>query len=368
MHTQQTTDVLVVGAGVIGLSLAWELSRRGLRVVILERGDVGREASWAGAGMIPARISEQSGIDAAAPLQNLLALSRKLHPLWSDELLELTGNDNEYRRCGAWYLDANGTESSALWEQCISWNAAGVSAHWHSRAELPPLLGTAWQAGFFAPDEAQIRNPRHLRALHSAAVAGGVRIETNTEPRAIVRQGERSIEVLTDACRWSAAQLCLCGGAWSADLGRLLGVNIPVRPVRGQMLLLDSPEAIPSIINHGPRYIVPRRDGMTLVGSTEEEAGFVKETTASALAELREFANQAIPSLTPAETRQCWSGLRPASTRPWLSRLSYWDNAWVAAGHYRHGLALSPGTAIMMAAMIYGETPPLDAAWFQLPQ
>ncbi len=367
MHTQQTTDVLIVGAGVIGLSLAWELSRRGLRVAILERGEAGREASWAGAGMIPARFSEPPGTDPAAPLQELLALSRELHPRWSAELHELTGCDNEYRRCGAWYLAANAAETADLQAQCNSWLAAGTSAVWNTRAELPPLLGTAWQAGFFAADEAQIRNPRHLRALYAAAIAGGVRIETHTEPRSIVRQGERSIEVRTDAGSWSAAQLCLCGGAWSADLGRMLSAKVPVRPVRGQMLLLDSPVTIPSIINHGPRYIVPRRDGMTLVGSTEEDAGFVKETTAAELTALREFANQVIPGFAAAETRQAWSGLRPASTRPWLGRLPDWENAWIAAGHYRHGLALSPGTAVMMAGLLCGKPQPLDAAWFKLP-
>jgi len=366
LSTAQTTDVLIVGAGVMGLSLAWELSRRGIRAAILERGDVGREASWAGAGMIPPRISEHAGSEAAAPLQELLALSRALHPQWSAELRELTGIDNEYRRCGAWYLAASAAEAAALRIQYDAWNVARAAAEWHDRADLPPLLSPAWHAGFFAPDEAQIRNPRHLRALHAAVTAFGVRIETHTEPRAIVRHGERTIEIQTDTDRWSAAHVCLCGGAWSAELGRMFEAELPVRPIRGQMLLLETALAIPSIINHGPRYIVPRREGLTLVGSTEEDTGFVKANTAEGLAQLRAFAAHAIAGLADATELQAWSGLRPASARPWISRLPGWSNAWTAAGHYRHGLALSPGTAVALAALICGEQPPLEMDWFQL--
>lgn len=373
LSNSQTTDVLIVGAGVIGLSLAWELARRGIRAAILERGDVGREASWAGAGMIPARISEDSGSahsggDTSEPLQELLVLSRELHPRWSEELRELTGIDNEYRRCGAWYLAASAAETAALRMQYDAWTAAGTAATWHERADLPPLLSPAWHAGYFAPAEAQIRNPRHLRALLAAVAAQGVRLETHTEPRAIVRRGERTIEIQTAAGRWSAAQVCLCAGAWSAGLGKLCAVELPVQPIRGQMLLLATPLEIPAIINHGPRYIVPRRDGLVLVGSTEEDTGFVKTNTAEGLAQLRTFAVQTIPDLADATERQAWSGLRPASTRPWLSRLPGWDNAWVAAGHYRHGLALSPGTAAVMAALLCGEQPPLAMDWFQLQQ
>jgi glycine oxidase len=366
LTTTKTTDVLIVGAGVMGLSLAWELSRRGIRAAILERGDVGREASWAGAGMIPPRISEHPHSDSAAPLQNLLALSRELHPRWSAELRELTDIDNEYRRCGAWYLAADDTEAAALRTQYEAWAAAGTTSTWHNRVNLPPLLSPTWHAGYFAADEAQIRNPRHLRALLAAVTMSGVPIETQTEPRSIIRRGERTIDVQTDAGRWSAAHVCLCGGAWSAALGRMLDVELPVQPIRGQMLLLDSALEIPSIINHGPRYIVPRRDRLTLVGSTEEDAGFVKENTAAGLSELRAFAVQTIPALADATELQSWSGLRPASARPWISRLPGWSNAWTAAGHYRHGLALSPGTAVAMAALICGEQPPLEMEWFQL--
>ncbi len=365
VSSPQTTDVLIVGAGVIGLSLAWELSRRGIRAAILERGAVGREASWAGAGMIPARLSAHPGSDTAAPLQSLLALSRELYPRWSDELRERTGIDNEYRRCGAWYLAAGDLETAALRAQHGVWNDAGTVCAWHTRSDLPPLLSPAWDVGFFAPDEAQIRSPRQLRALHAAVLSHGVAMETETEPRSFVHQGAHSIEITTDTGRWSAAHVCLCGGAWSADLGRLLAVEIPVRPVRGQMLLLDSPVSIPAIFNHRSRYIVPRRDGLTLVGSTEEETSFVKANTAEGLAELRTFADRAIPALAVAATLQAWSGLRPASQRPLLGRLPGWNNAWVAAGHFRHGLALAPGTAAVLAALICGEKPPLDMDWFR---
>jgi len=373
LNPTNTTDVLIVGAGVIGLSLGWELARRGLRVTILERGDAGREASWAGAGMVPPRLSisehadsAQPGGETAGPLQEFLQLSRELHPRWAAELRELTAIDNEYRRCGAWYLAADDAETAALRVQHESWVTSGVAATWHERAELPPLLSPAWQAGYFAAEEAQIRNPRHLQALHAAVTARGVRLETRTEPRSITRGDGGTIEVTTDTQRWSAAHVCLCGGAWSTELGQMLGVEIPVRPIRGQILLLQTPLDLAAIINHGPRYIVPRNGGLVLVGSTEEDSGFVKENTAAGLAELRTFAVRAVPELGSASELQAWSGLRPASARPWISRLPGWDNAWTATGHYRHGLALSPGTAMALAAMICGDKPPLEMSWFQL--
>jgi glycine oxidase len=182
-----------------------------------------------------------------------------------------------------------------------------------------------------------------------------------------------------------AADYCICGGVWSAALASRFGIRVDIRPVRGQIALLDTSlcprptqstetgnsQTVPAtllrrVVNDGPRYLVPRDDGQVLVGSTEEEAGFVKENTAAAIAELLNFAEDLCPALGSARLVQCWSGLRPATSDglPYLGGVAGLENAYLAAGHFRQGLHLSPATAVVMSQLIRGETPEVDLGPF----
>jgi glycine oxidase len=181
--------------------------------------------------------------------------------------------------------------------------------------------------------------------------------------------GGRVTGVVTPRGTLSAGKYCLCGGAWSADTAARMGVRLSIKPIRGQIALLNTGEpGLQRILNDGPRYLVPRGDGRVLVGSTEEDAGFVKQNTASAIGELLAFAQSLCPALGDARLERCWSGLRPgtADGLPYLGRLPDLENAFIAAGHFRQGLYLSPGTAVMMSQLLRGEKPEIDLTPFSV--
>lgn len=364
-------DCLIVGGGVIGLSLAYELSKRGMKVRVLERGEPGQEASWAGAGLIPP-AKRQTATDAH---EALAGLSGELHIQWAAELAEATGIDTGFRRTGSIHIarDADSAEvlrqmAQLLRERQIAVQQVATSDLREIEPRLAhPALLDALQAAILLPDESQIRNPRHLKALTMACARRGVTVQTETEVENFVVRRSRIMAVQTSQGSLSADTVCLCGGAWTGTLAARLGVHLPTMPVRGQMLLLNAPTTVLTrIVNEGKRYIVPRPDGRILVGSTEEQAGFDKRTTVGGVESLLAFALDLVPDLAQLHIERTWAGLRPGTPDglPYLGRLGELENAFVAAGHYRGGLHLSPGTAVVLSQLISGEAPEVDLAPF----
>ncbi len=361
-------DVLVVGGGVIGLSLAWELAQHGATVCLLDRGSLGNEASWAGAGMIPPG-SPRSHWKVATPLEQLAGWSQLLHPQWHERLLELTGIDNEYQACGAIQLALTPNEASELDMKVAHWRQLGMECHeltTHTLCEIEPSLAkqaTNFLRAVLLPEEAQIRNPRHLRALIAACQAEGVALRPNVEVQAFESRAERVLSVKTSEGLVTASQFCLTAGCWSGEIAKLLGFELPVRPIRGQIVLLNGqPGRLQRNINLDVRYLVPRQDGRVLVGSTQEDVGFVQESTADGEAELMSFAKKIAPELAGFPVESHWSGLRPATLDglPYLGRIPQLENCWLATGHFRAGLQLAPATAEVMRALMLGQSPPLD--------
>jgi glycine oxidase len=365
-------DCVVVGGGVIGLSLAWELSRRSWRVTLLEKHQVGQAASWAGAGILPAA----NFATALHPFEKLRGLSHALHAQWAQQLHAITGIDNGYRRSGGLYLARTPGETAALlgWRDTLSEEQIDVARL--SPAELArdePALADAVNSGAIraalrVPDECQVRNPRHVAALREACIQAGVTLREQTEVLSFHSVGERVTSAETTTGRVSGDTWVITTGAWTSLVTRPLRADIAVLPVRGQILLFrcDRPP-LRHIINEGSRYLVPRDDGHVLVGATEEEAGFDLSTTAEAAEELRAFAFALVPALREAELLRQWSGLRPASFDglPYLGRLVPLANAYVAAGHFRSGLHLSPGTAVVLADLLAGITPAVPLSLFR---
>lgn len=357
-------DVAIIGGGAIGLALAWDLARHGRRVQVVDRGWLGREASWAGAGI----LSPASREHATHPYDQLRGLASELHSQWAEELSRITGIDTGYRRCGGLHLARTLGETAAL----VAW--AGVLREEGVRAEaigrdelheLEPALAVERLAGraLLLPEEAQLRNPRYLQALAAACRQSGVVLSENATATSVALHGDRVSELQSTAGPIQAEAFCFTAGAWTAELVAQLGVSIGVLPVRGQMVLFKTPQQlVQRIINEGSRYLVPRDDGYLLAGSTEEEAGFDKRTTAEGIAELTDFARSLVPPLAQAAIEQTWAGLRPGSLDgfPYLGRVPGVANAFVAAGHFRSGLFLSPATAIVMSQVIRGEKPQVD--------
>jgi glycine oxidase len=191
-----------------------------------------------------------------------------------------------------------------------------------------------------------------------ACERAGVAVQAGVAADDFVVRGGRLTGVRSGDTVLSAEQFCITGGAWSASLLSRLGLKIAIKPVRGQIVLLHAPAArLTRIVNEGPRYLVPRPDGRVLVGSTEEEAGFDKRNTAVAVRNLLEFGISLVPALADAAIERTWAGLRPATADglPYLGRLPDLENAFIAAGHFRQGLHLSPGTAVVMSQLMRGE-------------
>lgn len=363
MPLQETTDCLVVGGGVIGLSIAYELAFRGRTVTLLERGQLGREASWAGAGILPpgSWYSDHSAVE------QLARLSHPLNRLWSERLHDEAGVDDEYSACGAIYpIDSiNAEKLSAKFSR---WRAHGVESERCNAAEAaavaPALnLGDA----FYVPDEAQVRNPRRLAALATACELLGVVIQTNAPAERFRCDGDRLVAIETPCASYTADQFVLAAGAWTSILSEQLAAKIPTRPVRGQMLLLRSPEQHMRCIYHRDgKYLVPRRDGRVLVGATVEEVGFDKSTQPVDINALLEFACEAAPGLRDASVEASWAGLRPAGgdELPSIGLLPGMSNAWVASGHYRSGLQFAPATAVLLRQLLDDEPTEMDVSPF----
>jgi glycine oxidase len=353
-------DVLIVGGGVIGLTTAYYLAGAGARVLVVDQGDFGLEASWAGAGILP----PSNPLTARTPLDRLRALSTSLFPSLSADLRERTGIDNGYLRCGGLEFTSE-LDPSAEQE----WRGAGVvfeAIDTVGLRRLEPNVVASPGPVYHLPDLAQLRNPRHVKALLAACQSLGVRLRPGYPVHGFEHQDHRVTSVQTLSGRLHADQFLLTAGAWSDVLLGQLGWRPGIRPVRGQIALLrcETP-LIHRVLLRGPRYVVPRADGRVLVGSTEEDVGFDKRTTARAIHDLLELAYGLVPGLADAPLERCWAGLRPGSLDglPYLGQVPGWENVFVAAGHFRAGIQLSPGTGLVMKQLLLGEkvSMPLEA-------
>ena len=340
-------DVAIVGGGIIGLTCAYFLAREGLSVEVLDRGNLGQEASWAGAGILP----PGNPVGAATPIDRLRAIGSMRFPGFSEELHELTGIDNGYLRCGGIeFLSDDDREAIELWDN------EGIAFERLSQEALQsyePEVGEAPAEPYLLPDCAQVRNPRHLKALITACERIGVRLR----PRAVVEEirpeqenPRRAAEAVVVGGGCKASRFLIAAGPWSETLITPVHQRGPgIHPVRGQIVLLKTPtRLLTRVLMVGKHYLVPRLDGRILVGSTEEpEALFEKANTAEGVAGLLSFATTLVPALASAELERCWSGLRPGSPDglPFIGTVPGWDNVFVAAGHFRAGVQLSIGTA-----------------------
>lgn len=366
--------VLIAGGGIIGLSLAWQLVRQGAQVTVLEQGQPGSEASWAGAGIVPAARATKD----ASPEQRLAALSYRLHHEWAALLRQETGIDTGFHVCGGLYVAVAEEELPGLRQLLDHCRHQGLQAQWLSQEELaraepalfPPGQSTGnVLAAVYVPEDVQLRNPWHLRALLSVCLQQGVHLLRGTPLLEVSETSGGTVCVQTPQGKLEGDCLCLCTGAWSGAVAERLGCRLPVEPVRGQIALLRLPRReFQPVVNLGPRYLVPRTDGRVLVGSTEERAGFDKRTTSQAVASLLEMAARLVPSLARAEVERCWAGLRPCTPdrRPCLGPVPGWRRVFVATGHFRGGVTLSPGTAQVMAELLLGRPPAVELEPFRV--
>lgn len=339
---------------------------------MLDSGEIGRGASWAGAGILPP-TPRRAAVD---PYDQLCALSHQLHREWAAQLYQESGIDTGYRRCGAIYVATSAGEMATLAANRLWWDEHGIEYDTWSTEELirqEPHLADftrrAIKSAWFLPDECQLRNPRHLKALALACANRGVELHSHCAVGEFVREQEKVVGVAAGELTFLAEQICICAGAWARGMLEEFGFPNGIMPVRGQMLLYRCPRPLLGrIVNEGHRYLVPREDGLLLAGSIEEEVGYVVETTEVAVTQIRGWAEAVLPELINCGIEKSWAGLRPGSYDgfPYLGRIPGVENLFVAAGHFRSGLHLSCATAVVLADEMLGQPGPVDLHPFRV--
>lgn len=354
-----SSDVIVIGGGIHGCAVAWELSRRGRDVTVLERSVPGAEASSAAGGILGPNLEagpEPTAFDALA------AYSMSLYPEWVAALEEQTGVQVGFDRCGGLLTTFRPDRVAALRTQAERLVARGVPAQWRTAAELreqEPGLGEAL-GGIHYPTEAQVEPRALMRALPIAARRAGATFVTDTVRG--IESGPGGLEIQCAGGARQVPSVVLAAGAWSTTMA---GVGLPadaVKPARGQMLSLRLPEPpLRSVVFSNRGYVVPRRDGRVLCGSTLEFVGFRKAVTAAGLREMLDLGLEITPGLAEAELCDSWSGFRPY-TDDHLPILGAAGPAglWLSTGHYRNGILLAPGSAMALADEITGGEAAVD--------
>ena len=352
----RSAEVVIIGGGIVGLSIGYSLARAGVRALILDRQAIGRGASWAGAGMIPPYTERLT----TNPTLELRSWSALLYPEWSATLLEETGIDNGFHRTGGVDVAATDHEDDELRSMAGRWRNERVVYERLAPGDfgrVEPALNPDLQVAYWLPDRAQIRNPRHIQALRAALESRETPVIPHAEVTGFELAGDRVLAVATRDGAIACGTVVVAAGAWSAGLLEGLSLNVPTPPLKGQIVLLRSDQPlIQRIIEHGRMYLVPRDDGRILIGATEESVGFDDRTTAQAEADLLAEARFLCPILRGAEVERTWAGLRPGSidSRPYLGRAPGWENVLVASGHQRAGIQLAPASAEVIADLILG--------------
>lgn len=341
-----TKHSLVIGTGVSGLSAALALLQRGSRVTLLERGEVGSESSWAGGGI----LSPLLPWDYTEPVSRLALRSMAAYADWVADIEGRSGLIAEYWRCGMRVLEPADSDAALAW--C---RVHGLAA------QHGPMKTNELQL----PDIAQVRNPRLVAALREAVVRLDGVIHTHRAAKAVIAQAGRMVAVDTAQGTFSADQFVFATGAWAGlDLPDLAGTP-NIRPIRGQMLLFKlEPGMLETILYRNGLYLIPRRDGHVLAGSTVEDAGFDKSTDATTLQRLHAEAAELLPALRDVQPIQHWAGLRPGSPDniPVIDRHPDFDNVFVNTGHYRYGVTMAPASAELLVDLMEGRSPALDPA------
>ena len=364
----QSADVVIIGGGVIGLSIGYTLGIAGVRATILDRQEVGRAASWAGAGMIPP-YTERLTANSTLELRSWSAL---LYPEWSAALQAATGIDNGFQRTGGVDVAATSHEDDELRSMAGRWRNEQVVYERLAPDDfgrVEPALSPELLSAYWLPDRAQIRNPRHIKALRVALEQMGSRVISHAEVTKFQTDGKRVISVSTSQGTISCGMVVIAAGAWSSGLVAGLDFELPTPPIKGQIVLLRSDrKLLRRIVEHGRMYLVPREDGRILIGATEESVGFDDQTTDQGEVELLTEAYRLCPSLREAEVEQSWAGLRPGSidSRPYLGFAPEWANLVVATGHKRAGIQLAPASAEVVTDLILGRPPRIDLHPFRI--
>lgn len=350
------SNILIIGGGVIGLSLARQFHKKGFdKITILEKGFVGQEASFAAAGM----LAPQAETNKADTFFNFCNESNKLYPAFATELLDETGIDIELDQNGTLYLAFDENDSIEIrkryeWQKKAGLEIEHLSAKETRKAE--PFVSPDVFESLFFPNDWQVENRKLLKALRKYAELNGIEIFEQTEVTKLITTSGKIEGVETTANEKHFADIViLATGAWTS-LIKGEGLVLPfVKPIRGQMISFHTAKRLFTRVIYSPRgYIVPRRLGKIIAGATVEDVGFENQTTASGIEFIRVNSSEISPSLSGLLVDEKWSGLRPFANKglPILGEIPEAENLYIATAHYRNGILLAPMTAKVLSEKI----------------
>jgi len=359
-----TPDITLIGGGIMGLLSARELALAGLTVTVLERQKIGREASWAGGGiMLPLYPWRQDG-----SITTLVNASLTLYPALTETQHQVTGIDPEYLTSGLLITENPDYLAAEQWCQRnrIAIKSAPKSMLSRLNGPLDPPL--------WLPDIAQLRNPRFIKALKADLHTKKVTLLEDCELQGLRCKNNQITALATSQGTLPVNHLTLTTGAWSGQLWQNLqpsahASTLNVQPLKGQMLIFDGPQGLlKPMILAGDRYLIPRKDGKILVGSTVEKMDFDKTATAQAKAALTDFALNLLPDLKPLPVIHHWAGLRPGSPNgiPTIGLHPTLNNLSINCGHGRSGLIMAPASARLLTDLICQRPPLVDPSPYQL--
>jgi glycine oxidase len=361
-------DVIIVGGGVIGLSIARELHKRGVdRTTVFDAGSCGGEASWAAGGM----LAPQAEADEQGPFFDLCSRSRDQYPAFADELFSETGVDIELDRAGTLYLAFSEEDSHKLRDRFDRQRTAGLAVELldsQSVRKAEPFASPDVLEALYFEGDWQVDNRKLCFALRRYCDINGIEIRENTAVTEVVSEGKRVLGVRAGAETFLADEVVIAAGAWSSAISLGVGeIPVSVEPILGQMIAFRTEQRdFEHVIYCSDGYIVPRRDGRVLAGSTTEKTGFERKTSDTAAASLLSMACRISPAFSNLTIDDHWCGFRPraADGFPVIGRIEGTNGLFIATAHYRNGILLAPITASIAADAITGGESTFDQNLF----
>lgn len=351
------TDVVIIGGGIIGCAIAYQLSKKQVDVILIEKAArVGTEASWAGAGILTSHASTHE------PYPMLCRESLALYPSLSEELKSETDIDIEFIRSGTLSVYFDETEAAGLIGLAERRVHRGFSAevlNSKQARELEPAISESVAGAVLFPEDGHVRNPKLVTALATGAAKFGTKFLLGNPVTGFVRENGKVVATIVNGSMIYADTFVIAAGCWSGNLTELLDLQMSVMPVKGQIVLLETiPPPFQRTIDGLGIYIVPRTDGKILLGATVEYVGYDKTTTVDGVKQMIDAAVLISPELTESAFVQTWSGLRPYYQKgPCLGYLPGHENVIMATGHFKNGILLAPITGKLIAQLIKsGET------------
>ena len=362
-HENYQYDLIIIGAGINGLLTAYFLLQAGIRPLLLEQGDIAKQSSWAGGGILsplyPWRYLEA--------VTQLVSYSQQIYPSLCQLLKNETGIDPQWVKSGLLIQHVEDEQDARNWCNQYQIHHEWVTPEQYQERFRNISIGKG--PSIYFEDVAQVRNPRLVKALAKYLSERNVPILSQQTVQKISLNNHAVEKIVTNNQTFSCDTVCLTNGAWMRQLIPEGYQNVSIEPVKGQMILLQStPELINHIVLRDSHYVIPRQDGLTLVGSTLEKTGYDKTITEEAQQQLLSIAGEIVPRLHNYKLVNHWAGLRPGSPNgiPNICQHPEIQGLFVNGGQYRNGVAMGPASGQLMANLILQEPPIVDAKSYQL--